>query len=116
MRRGRRRRRLFGRRGVSITIFNSKSEVQSQFEAMAEEYSKTKGVNVEIYYSNDTVAAHMATKYSANDALYRGGRDLRRGEVKAKRKFKRGCLHDKRTLGNAAALFVSIFYVENQER
>ncbi len=52
---------------VSITIFNSKSEVQSQFEAMAEEYSKTKGVNVEIYYSNDTVAAHMATKYSAND-------------------------------------------------
>ena len=27
--------------GVSITIFNSKSEVQSQFEAMAEEYSKT---------------------------------------------------------------------------
>ena len=53
--------------GVSITIFNSKSEVQSQFEAMAEEYSKTKGVNVEIYYSNDTVAAHMATKYSAND-------------------------------------------------
>lgn len=53
--------------GVSITIFNSKSEVQSQFEAMAEEYSKAKGVRVEIYYSNDTVAAHMATKYSAND-------------------------------------------------
>nr|WP_300838910.1 ABC transporter substrate-binding protein [uncultured Acetatifactor sp.] len=53
--------------GVSITIFNSKSEVQSQFEAMAEEYSKATGVDVEIYYSNDTVAAHMATKYSAND-------------------------------------------------
>lgn len=53
--------------GVSITIFNSKSEIQSQFEAMAEEYSKSKGVDVEIYYSNDTVAAHMATKYSAND-------------------------------------------------
>ena len=32
--------------GVSITIFNSKSEVQSQFEAMAEEYSKTKGVEL----------------------------------------------------------------------
>ena len=48
--------------GVSITIFNSKSEVQSQFEAMAEEYSKATGVDVEIYYSNDTVAAHMAKK------------------------------------------------------
>lgn len=54
-------------KGVAITIFNSKIEVQEQFEAMAEEYSKAKGVDVEVYYSNDTVAAHMATKYSAND-------------------------------------------------
>lgn len=53
--------------GVSITIFNSKSEVQEQFEDMAEEYSKKTGVEVEVYYSNDTVAAHLATKYSAND-------------------------------------------------
>ena len=52
---------------VSITIFNSKSEIQSQFEEMAQEYSAEKGVNVEVYYSNDTVAAHMATKYAAND-------------------------------------------------
>lgn len=34
---------------------------------MAEEYSKNTGVNVEVYYSSDTVAAHLATRYSAND-------------------------------------------------
>jgi raffinose/stachyose/melibiose transport system substrate-binding protein len=54
-------------KGVSITIFNSKIEVQAQFEEMAKEYSETSGVNVEVYYSNDTVAAHLATKYSSND-------------------------------------------------
>ena len=53
--------------GVSITIFNSKIEVQAQFEEMAKEYSEATGVNVEVYYSNDTVAAHLATKYSSND-------------------------------------------------
>lgn len=53
--------------GVSITIFNSKSEIQDQFEEMAKEYSDATGVDVEVYYSNDTVAAHMATRYSAND-------------------------------------------------
>ena len=52
---------------VSITIFNSKSEIQSQFEEMAAQYSEETGVQVEIYYSSDTVAAHMATKYAAND-------------------------------------------------
>ncbi len=52
---------------VNITIFNSKSEIQAQFEEMAEEYTKATGVGVEIYYSNDTVAAHMATKYASND-------------------------------------------------
>lgn len=52
---------------VAITIFNSKMEVQEQFEEMAKEYSEKTGVDVEVYYSNDTVAAHLATKYSAND-------------------------------------------------
>lgn len=56
-----------GSSGVSITIFNSKSEIQDQFEEMAKEYSAEKGVDVEVYYSSDTVAAHMATRYSAND-------------------------------------------------
>lgn len=53
--------------GVSISIFNSKMEIQDQFEEAAEEYSKATGVDVEVYYSSDTVAAHMATKYSSND-------------------------------------------------
>ena len=52
---------------VNITIFNSKSEIQSQFEEMAEEYSKATGVGVEVYFSSDTVAAHMATRYASND-------------------------------------------------
>ncbi len=52
---------------VSITIFNSKMEVQSQFEEMAEKYSEETGVDVEVYYSSDTVAAHLATKYSSGD-------------------------------------------------
>lgn len=53
--------------GVSISVFNSKMEIQDQFVEAAEEYSKATGVDVEVYYSSDTVAAHMATKYSAND-------------------------------------------------
>ena len=52
---------------VSITIFNSKMEVQSQFEEMAEKYAEDNGINIEVSYSNDTVAAHLATKYSSGD-------------------------------------------------
>ncbi len=52
---------------VNITIFNSKMEIQDQMVAMAEEYSKSTGVGVEVYYSSDTVAAHLSTKYASND-------------------------------------------------
>lgn len=52
---------------VSITVFNSKAEIQSQLEEKAAEYSETTGVEVEIYYSSDTVSAHMATRYAAED-------------------------------------------------
>ena len=52
---------------VSITIFNSKMEIQSQFEEMAEKYAEDNGINVEVYYTNDTVSAHLATKYSSRD-------------------------------------------------
>ncbi|MBQ8306723.1 MAG: carbohydrate ABC transporter substrate-binding protein [Blautia sp.] len=52
---------------VSITIFNSKMEIQSQMEEMAAEYSAEKGVDVEVYYSSDTVAAHMSTRYASNE-------------------------------------------------
>lgn len=50
---------------VSITIFNSKMEIQSQFEEMAEKYAEDNGINIEVYYTNDTVSAHLATKYSS---------------------------------------------------
>lgn len=53
--------------GTDITIFNSKMEIQSQMEEMAEEYSKETGVGVEVYYSSDTVAAHLSTKYASNE-------------------------------------------------
>ncbi len=52
---------------VKITIFNSKMEIQSQLEEMAAEYSAEKGVDVEVYYSSDTVAAHMSTRYASNE-------------------------------------------------
>ena len=52
---------------TKITIFNSKVEIEDQMEAMAKKYSKEKGVNVEVYYSNDTVAAHLATKYASKE-------------------------------------------------
>ena len=53
--------------GTAITIFNSKMEIQSQLEEKAAEYSDEKGVDVEVYYSSDTVAAHLATRYSSNE-------------------------------------------------
>ena len=53
---------------VTLTIFNSKMEIQSQMEEMAEEYMDTHpDVEVEVYYSSDTVAAHMSTKYASKD-------------------------------------------------
>ncbi len=52
---------------VSFTIFNSKMEIQSQLEEMAAQYSEEKGVDVEVYYSSDTVAAHMSTRYASKE-------------------------------------------------
>ena len=52
---------------VSITIFNSKNEIQPDLEAAAAAYSAANGVNIEVYYSQDTVAAHLATRYAAKD-------------------------------------------------
>ena len=53
--------------GVALSIFNSKMEIQSQMEEMAARYSEEKGVDVEVYYSSDTVAAHMSTRYASNE-------------------------------------------------
>lgn len=53
--------------GAGITIFNSKMEIQEQMEQMAAKYSEEKGVPVEVYYSSDTVAAHLSTRYASNE-------------------------------------------------
>lgn len=55
--------------GVSITILNSKSEVQTAFEEMAEEYSDKTGVDVEVYCADTdtTVISQVATRYASND-------------------------------------------------
>lgn len=54
---------------VSITILNSKSEVQTQFEEMAEAYTEATGVKVEVYCADTdtTVASQVATRYAAKD-------------------------------------------------
>ena len=52
---------------VSITIFNSKNEIQENLENAAAEYSKEHNVDIEVYYSQDTVSAHLATRYASGD-------------------------------------------------
>lgn len=52
---------------VSITIFNSKNELQEDFETLAEEYGKEHNVDIEVFYSSDTVAAHLSTRYAAGE-------------------------------------------------
>ena len=50
--------------GISITILNSKVEVQTQFEEMAEQYTKATGVNVEVYCADTdtTVSSQLSTR------------------------------------------------------
>lgn len=50
---------------VSFTIFNSKNELQESLENLAAKYSEENGVNIEVYYSSDTVASHLSTRYAA---------------------------------------------------
>lgn len=51
----------------TLTIFNSKSELQEEFEDMAAQYEEETGVHIEVYLSNDTVAAHLSTRYASKD-------------------------------------------------
>jgi len=51
--------------GTSITLFNSKNEIQEDFENLAKVYEEQTGVHIEVYYSQDTVSAHLATKYAS---------------------------------------------------
>ena len=52
---------------TELTVFNSKSEVQTQFEEEATAYSDAAGVDMTVTMSNDPVITHMGTKYSSND-------------------------------------------------
>ena len=56
-----------GGSGLQLNIFNSKMEIQDQMQEMAKKYSEEKGIKVEVYYSSDTVAAHMSTRYASNE-------------------------------------------------
>ena len=52
----------------ALKIFNSKMEIQDVFESdLASAYEAEAGVPVEVYYSSDTVAAHLSTKYASKD-------------------------------------------------
>ena len=55
--------------GSAISILNSKTEIQTQFEDMAKEYEEKTGVHVEVYNADTdtTVASQIATKYASHD-------------------------------------------------
>ena len=50
---------------VFFTIFNSKNELQEVLEEAAAKYGEEHNVNIEVYYSSDTVAAHLSTRYAS---------------------------------------------------
>lgn len=52
---------------TTVTIFNSKTEIQEYLEEAAATYAEANDINIEVYYSNDTVAAHLSSKYAASD-------------------------------------------------
>ena len=53
---------------VEVTIFNSKMEIQSQLEELANQWNaEHDDVSITVYYSSDTVAAHMASRYAAKN-------------------------------------------------
>ncbi len=52
---------------TELTVFNSKSEIQTQMEEEATAYSEEKGVDMTVTMSNDPVITHMGTKYASND-------------------------------------------------
>lgn len=52
---------------TDLTVFNSKSEIETQFEDEAKTYSDEKGVNMTVAMSNDPVITHMGTRYASNN-------------------------------------------------
>ncbi len=55
--------------GVSITMLNTKSEIQTQFEEMASAYEEQTGVSVEVYVTTgDSPAEDIAKRYASGEA------------------------------------------------
>ncbi len=54
-------------KNVTITIFNSKTEIADQMKELASEYEKASGVRVKVDSPDETVSLHLATRYVAND-------------------------------------------------
>lgn len=54
-------------KNVTITIFNSKTEIADQMNELAKEYEKATGVKVKVDSPDDTISIHLATRYVAND-------------------------------------------------
>ena len=52
---------------VEFTIFNSKTEIQEYLEEAAAQYGEANNVDIEVYYSQDTVSAHLSTRYASED-------------------------------------------------
>ena len=52
---------------VAFTIFNSKTEIQEYLEEAAKQYGEENNVDIEVYYSQDTVSAHLSTRYASNE-------------------------------------------------
>lgn len=52
---------------MKITLLNTKSELQTQFEEMAKKYQEQTGVTVEVNFTSDVVGTHLAGKYAAAD-------------------------------------------------
>ncbi len=55
--------------GVSISLLNTKSEIQTQFEEMAEAYKEQTGVSIEVYVTTgDSPAEDIAKRYASGEA------------------------------------------------
>ncbi len=55
--------------GVSITLLNTKSEIQTQFEEMTEAYKEKTGVSIEVYVTTgDSPAEDIAKRYASGEA------------------------------------------------
>lgn len=53
--------------GTTITLLNTKSELQEAFELMADRYLRDTGVEIEVSFSNENIYAHLTDRYEAGN-------------------------------------------------